>query len=315
MNVVLPSGKTVQGLTLKGLAGHTKRQNVALDSITLDRTPRRVLLVLDMGGDLSAQVRQSQLEVASYLVNEGRKEDFFGLITARGASRKVNFDQGRDTLNAAFTELRNMKAMHTGDDGILDALKEGADWFQNPQPGDAIIAMASELEKTKSTSYTKVANTLAQKHIRLFSISVGPMISGTYFTPMDPFSRHNEGNAFAVNQESLSSLTWNSGGYMVVEYLPKQVDSVLDEADRARLLKEYKLDDEHRKKLLDEAAQIYIAIATFYRLNVQLPADLKHREEWQLDLTDDIRKKIPSAFVAYPRLLEPCTVGQSGLGK
>jgi len=293
MNVVLRNGKTVEGLKLQDLDGRTRHSAVAIDSLTFDTSPRRILLVLDMGRDLAPDARRAQLEIASYLVNAGRDTDSFGLITARGALRKVGFEEGHAAVSAALADLRDKRTTQPTDAGILDAVLEGTSWFQSPAPGDAIILMASEIEKNKSASYAHLAYALAKNRIRLFSIALGPIMAGTYFSPVSPFAAHNEGWAFLADQENLSALTWNSGGYMLFE-------------ETRDPLKEYKLSDAHLTDLLEEAARMYVAIATFYRLSVRVPGDLKRREGWKLDLTDDIRKKIPYAYVVYPRLLDPC---------
>lgn len=293
MNVVLPNGKTVQGLTLQNLVARTKHDTVGLDSLTFDTSPRRILLVMDMGRDLAADARRAQLEIASYLVNGGRDADSFGLLTARGPLRKVRFEAGHDAVSTAITELHDKRAGPSTDNGILDAVWEGISWFQNPAQGDAIIVMASQIEKNKSASYAQVANALASKRIRLFSIALGPILAGTYFAPLNSFAPHNEGWAFAANQENLSALTWNSGGYMLFE-------------ETQDPWKEYKLSDAHLQELLEEAARMYVAIATFYRVSIRVPSSLKRRESWKLDLTDNIRKKVPHANMVYPRFLEPC---------
>jgi hypothetical protein len=293
MNVVLPNGKTVEGLTTQNLVARTKHDTVAIDSLTFDTSPRRILLVLDMGRDLVADARRAQLEIASYLVHGGRETDSFGLLTTRGPLRKVRFDAGHDAVSAAIAELHDKKAGPSVDNGILDAVREGISWFQNPAPGDAIIVMASQIEKNKSATYAQVANALAKNRIRLFSIALGPILAGTYFSPLNAFAPHNEGWTFAPNEENLSALTWNSGGYMLFE-------------ETQDPWKEYKLSDAHLQHLLEEAARMYVAIATFYRVSIHAPSGLKHRESWKLDLTDNIRKKVPHAYMVYPRLLEPC---------
>jgi hypothetical protein len=294
MNVVLPNGKTVEGLTMQNLVGRTKHDTVGIDSLTFDTSPRRILFVLDMGHDLAADARRAQLEIASYLVTAGRQTDSMGLLTARGPLRKVPFAAGHDAVSAAIAELHDKKASPSTDKGILDAVWEGIGWFESPAPGDAIIVMASQIEKNKSASYAQVASALARKRIRLFSIALGPILAGTYFAPLNSFAPHNEGWAFAANQENLSALTWNSGGYMLFE-------------ETQDPWKEYKLSDAHLQDLLEEAARMYVAIATFYRVSIRVPAGLKRREGWNLDLTDNIRKKVPHAYMVYPRLLEPCT--------
>jgi hypothetical protein len=293
MNVVLPNGKTVEGLKLENLTGETKHDRVAIDSLTFDTSPRRILMVLDMGRDLKADVRRAQIEIAAYLVTAGRPTDSMALLTARGALKKVQFGEGHEAVLSALNELRDRKAGPITENGILDAVMEGLGWFQNPAPGDAVIVMASEIEKNKSTRYSQVAKALEEQKIRLFSVALGPIKAGTFFGPVNAFAPHNEGWAFAANTENISALTWNSGGYMLFE-------------DTQDPWKEYKLTDAHLQELLEEAARMYVAIATFYRVNVRAPSGLKRREEWKLDLTDEIRKKVPHAYMVYPRLLEPC---------
>jgi hypothetical protein len=179
---------------------------------------------------------------------------------------------------------------------------EGITWFENPAPGDAIVLMASEIEKNRSANYAQVASALASKRIRLFSFALGPILAGTYFSPVNPFAPHNEGWAFVGDEENLSALSWNSGGYMLFE-------------QTRDLWKEYKLSDAHLQELLDEAARMYTAIAAFYRVRVRVPPGLKRRESWKLDLTDDIRTRVPYAYVVYPRLLEPCSGEAAGHGE
>jgi hypothetical protein len=214
----------------------------------------------------------------------------------------VSFDKGRDAVANAIAELRDKNATPFTDAGVLDATLEGISWFENPAPGDAIVLMASEIEKNKSVNYAQVANALASKRIRLFSFALGPILAGTYFSPVNPFAPHNEGWGFVGDEENLSALTWNSGGYMLFE-----------ETQDPR--KEYKLTEAHLQELLDEAARMYTAIATFYRVCVRVPPGLKRRESWKLDLTNDIRKKVPYAYVVYPRLLEPCAGEAAGHGE
>lgn len=293
MNVVLPNGKTLKGLKLENLTGQTKHDRVALDSLTFDTSPRRILMVLDMGRDLSADVRRAQIEIAAYLVTAGRPTDSMALLTARGALKSVRFGENHDAILGALAELRDNKTGPVTQNGILDGVMEGVQWFQNPAPGDAIIVMASEIEKNKSTRYSQVAKALEEQKIRLFSVALGPIMAGTDFGPLNAFAPHNEGWAFAINEENLSALTWNSGGYMLFE-------------DTTDPWKDYKLTDAHLQKLLEEAAEMYVAIATYYRVNVRPPLGLKRREGWKLDLTEEIRKKVPRAFMVYPRLLEPC---------
>ncbi|HKW74472.1 MAG TPA: vWA domain-containing protein [Terriglobales bacterium] len=302
MNVILRDGKTVTGLSMQNLTGRTKHEAVAIDSLVFDTSPRRILLVLDTGHDLAPDARRAELEIASYLVGGARETDSFALLTARGTLMDVPFKEGRDAVLSGIAKLRDAKAGTRTRRGILDALLEATTWFQDSKPGDAIIVMASEIGTNESAHFSQVANAVAKNGVRLFSIALGPILEGTYFGPTEPLSQHNEGWAFLPNQENLSALTWNNGGYMLME----------DTKDARR---EYKLTDAHLHNLQDEVARMYSAIATFYRVGIRVPPGLKRREPWKLDLSDEIRKKVPAAYVVYPRFLEPCPPVISATGK
>ena len=295
INVVLLDGKNVEGLKVQNFAARTgtKHDSVAIDSLTLDSSPRRILLILDMGRDLAPDARRAQLEIASYLVKEGRPTDSFALLTARGALKKVQFGEGHDAVLSALTELRDKKGGSSTDNGILDAVMEGIGYWQKPALGDAIMVMASEIENNKSTHYAQVAGALAKNRIRLFSIALAPVKAFGLLPPTLPPGHQNESVGLVINEENLSALSWNSGGYMLFEGTTDP-------------WKEYKLTDARLQELQDKAARMYLAIARFYRLSLRPPTGLKRSDHWELNLTDDVRKKVPPSYMAYPRLLEPC---------
>ena len=174
-------------------------------------------------------------------------------------------------------------------------MSEGMGWFEKPQPGDAIVAMILEIENNKHTKYSTVADALADRHIRLVSFLLGPLMVGTaYFNMIEGAPGRPTINALLVaNEENLSALTWNSGGYLVVENAKSE-------------WRKYKLPDEHLEVLPHEGWQMYGAVAEFYRVLLVPPSRSGHHEGWSLELEESTRKRVPRAKVLYPRELPAC---------
>jgi hypothetical protein len=295
VNAILPDGKLIRGLKADNLVAETKAGKVQIESVTRDTGPRRILFVLDVGHDLPRDARRAQAEIASYIISGADPADSFALITARGARSTVRFGEGRDKLAASLAQIEQPPKNSGIEFGSLDALTEALDWFQAPQPGDAIVLMASDFEENKSASYSKVAQALADRHIRVFGYLLGPINLGTMYAEIgsDFRGRPSARTTAVTNDENLSALSWDSGGYMIVEKTKME-------------WKEYKLTDAHLDELKLEASHLYGAATEFYRVAILPPAHSGEREQWKLDLSDSARKRVPQAKILFPRQLPAC---------
>jgi hypothetical protein len=155
--------------------------------------------------------------------------------------------------------------------------------------------MTSEIESNRRTKYSVVGKALASHHIRLFSFLLGPMLMGTVYNDIKTNyqGRLSASSAVVPNQENLSALTWNSGGYMVVE-------------NTEQSWKEYKLTDAHLDALRLEGWQLYGAAAEFYRVRLEPVTRSVHDKQWTLGLADSVRERFPQAKALYPRELSFC---------
>jgi len=252
---------------------------------------------VDAGRDLSRDAKKAQAQVVSYIVSRAPVDTSFGLIASRGAKSEVRLGMPREQLAAELAHLLERSDSGSGNDeeGALDAVMEGVGWFGNALPGDSIVLMSSEIESNRRTKYAIVAKALADHHIRLFSFLLGPMMMGTVYNDMrtDYQGRLSSSSTVVANQENLSALTWNSGGYMVVENTEQPG-------------KEYKLTDAHLDKLRREGWQMYGAAAEFYRIRLVPVARSVHDKQWTLELADSVRSRFPQAKALYPRELSFC---------
>jgi len=294
-NVILPDGRLIRGLQRDGLVAESKAGSVHIESVTRDIGPRRILFVLDGGRDLSRDAIKAQTEIVSYIVQGANTPDTFAFTVARGNHATVRFDEGRENLLAALPRLEDSANSPSDNEGSLDAVMEAVDWFGAAQPGDAVVLMSLDIEKNKHATYPQIARILSDRHIRLFGLALGPINVGTVYSEIggDYRGRPIAHSDVVFNDQTLSGLSWNSGGYLLVE-------------NTKMPWKEYKLTDARLEELKNEASQLYGVISEFYRVAIVPPPHAKEHEYWKLDLSESLRKRVPQAKVLYPRDLPPC---------
>jgi hypothetical protein len=288
-NALLGDGKVLRGLHREDFSARGKRNRIDIESVQYDAAPRRILLIADNGPGPNADARKAQVQVLGHILSEGRPEDSFAFVSARGSRAEAPFSEPREKVEQALENALSSPAGGGNGDGFLDAVMHGISLFKDPHQGDAIIAMTSEFEKSRSASYQGVADALTLGHIRIFGFMLGPVMQGAYFTTIGP----GAGTVFVPNAQNFGALTWNSGGYMLQEQTEMP-------------WKEYKLSADHSAELQTRGWRIYSAIAEFYRLQVRLPGSLNQRSEWTLELSSAIQKRAPTAETIYPRLLPAC---------
>jgi hypothetical protein len=310
VGVVGMDGSLLNGLTASDVTVHLRKQTLAIENVGYDTGPRRILFVLDTSRRLPPEARKAETMMVSYVLSKARPADSFALMTARGASRQVHFEEGRDALMKAVQELAADPKEQTKTPNILDTMMNGVHWFGEPRPGDAIILMADHLEESNSESqyqgrgitgvgpmqgvvsdrgpsfeassrykFSAVADTLAVHGIRVFGLQLGALnfASGVY----EP------------SEENLLGITLGSGGYLIL--------------DAADAFGSYVWNDARAGKLQNRMYQLYGAIAQFYVLRVNAPTPL-HREFWTLELAKDLRK---NTRALYPHLFDPCAPAEA----
>ena len=285
VGLVARDGSLLNGLTVKDLDVHLHRKKLPIEKITYDTDPRRVLLILDTSRRLPVDVRKAEIALAQHVLSKSRPSDSFALITARGASRQIRFEQGNDAVRKAVDEL----AVDTKEDkksgSLLDAIMDSSGWFGAPKTGDAILLMSDQLQhqsagvpESSHSSFRTVVDTLARHGIRVFAMQFGPILlnSATY----------------APEDETIPGLAVGSGGYALV--------------DSTEWYGGYTLTSTRIEGLRRQVFQLYGAIAQFYILELHAPMPLQH-QQWKLDLAPDLRQ---NSRALYPQWFDPCSIRQ-----
>lgn len=287
-------GNLLGGATAKDLTVQLRKQTLSIESLTYDTGPRRLLFVADTGRHLPVEVRKMEYALMTHLLTTARTGDTFALLTARGASRQIRFEDGNAAVAKAVQELSSDAKEDKKAGALVDTIAEGLNWFGTPRPGDSILLMTDQLlpYDTKSqfrngyfvdvqpahenakVPFKRVTELVASHKTRVF----GVQFSGVLLDPA----------TYQATDENLLGLSIGSGGYVVVDAMTPVGGYQLTSA---------RIDDLQKK-----VYQLTGAIAEFYVVNVKAPVGAE-KQQWKIELASDLRK---NTYALYPRWFGSC---------
>jgi hypothetical protein len=301
VGVISSSGNVFRGLAAEDFTGHLQKKTVTVKAVTYDDGLRRVLIVVDASKKLSADTRKAEAEMIQVLLAEARPEDTFGIMAARGPGQDVKFTADHAAITQALNQAGDGR--RGKDPGVLDTVMVGIEWFGPPQPGDSIVVIAADLEGNHKSNAKVVAKALADNHIRMFGLALGPVQTRSSVAGGTMTSTISQGLAYTTpgvgdfvydtGDEHFFPLTANSGG---------MVFGAMNGDSRHS----YKIEDPRvLQAVRQKASSVSKLIDSFYRMQVEPPA-LSHPEDWTLEMNGEIQKNSQPMFVLYPRELGPC---------
>ena len=286
--VVMPDYGLVRKLGPEAFVAHDKHRPIRVESVETYRGSRRVLFIVDTAKSNPAEVRKIEAEVISEILESGGTENSFALLTARGPRKEIHFGAAKEDLSAAVHEIEKGTSGKNQNGGVLDAILEGIDWFQPRREGDAIVALTTGIESNNIAGYGRVRDSLLKAHLRLFGFQAGPIFGGYYHPGLTVGQFPTPW--FEPNRESLFALTRDTGGFAGWENAGGDP------------FKDYRLTDDRLRAVKRVGSQLYKAIAEYYGVRLNHPAD-----NFVLELADSVRKDFPQAKVMYPRKFQDCT--------
>jgi hypothetical protein len=301
VGVISVSGNVFRGLAAEDFIGRVQKKPIAVKALAFDDGPRRVLIVADLSKKLSADSRKAEDEMIKTLLASARPSDTFAIMPARGPGQDVKFTEDRSAISQALGQPGDGK--RGKEPGVLDTVMTGIEWFGTPQPGDAIVVIASELEGNRKANARMVARALHDSQIRMFGLALGPVETKNSVASHFMTSASSQGLAEAqplvgaiiydTGDEHFFPLTTSSGGLVL---------SVMN-ADPRR---SYSMSDAHVvESVRQKARSVSNMIAAYYRLQVEPPA-IDRSTGWDLTISNEIQKHSTPMFVLYPRELGPC---------
>jgi hypothetical protein len=301
VGVISVSGNVFRGLAAEDFTGRIQKKPVTVKALAYDDGPRRVLIVVDLSKKLSADSRKAEDEMIKILLANARPHDTFAIMPARGPGQDVKFTEDRSAISQALGQPGDGR--RGKEPGVLDTVMVGIEWFGTPQPGDAIVVIASELEGNHKANAKMVAKALHDNNIRLFGLALGPVETKNSVASHFMTSTTSQGLAeaqplvgaivYETGDEHFFPLTTNSGGLVlsVMNADPRRTYSMADP----------RLAESVRQK----ARSVSNMIAAYYRLQIEPPA-IARPMDWDLTISEEIQKHSTPMFVLYPHELGPC---------
>jgi hypothetical protein len=301
VGVISTSGNVFRGLAAQDFVGRLQKKPVAVKGLTFDDGPRRVLIVVDASKKLSADSRKAEDEMIKTLLANARPQDTFAIMPARGPGQDVKFTEDHSAISQALSESGDGK--RGKEPGVLDTVMVGIEWFGTPQPGDAIVVIASELEGNRRTNAKMVAKALHDNHIRMFGLALGPVETKNSVASHMVTSTTSQGLAEA--QPLIGSVLYNTGDSNFFPLTTNSGGLVLG-AMNADPRRTYSMTDVHvAESVRQKARSISNMIAAYYRMQIE-PTGITKPTDWDLTISDDIQKTSAPMFVLYPHELGPC---------
>src|SRR5579864_2580091 len=301
VGVISLNGDTFRGLAAEDFVGQIQKKPVIVKGIAFDDGPRRVLIVADVNRKLSADSRKAVDEMIKTLLASARPGDTFAIMPGNGPGQDVKFTEDRDAIRQALGQPGDGK--RGKEPGVLDTVMAGIEWFGAPQPGDAIVVIAADLQGSRKATARRVAKALYDNHIRMFGLALGPVqtkssVAGGFVT-----AASSQGLAqaeplvgevvYQTGDENFFPLTTNSGGLVlsVMNADPRRTYSMAD----PRMV----------QTVRQKAHSVASMISAYYRMQVE-PPQTARPEDWSLTINQEIQKHSQPMFVLYPHELGPC---------
>jgi hypothetical protein len=282
VNVLTAKGEMVAGLTPENFKASFHRKPVKIVSVTEDKAPRRVVIVLDSSGSMITQRHdwQSYVEVARELTQLLPPQTSMGLVVfTEKIERTIPLTNDPAEIRNELIELQAGAEKFKGKTSLWDAVSSASVQFGTPQEGDAIYVVTDAGENSSKTKLNQLRTILLEKRIRLFT-----------------FSQQRSSDELiaelGVGPMTLRELADSTGGY-AVNFRPNIQDHLPE------------LNDKSGKPTREGALVLmqFREILTFDRVEIELPERFEKSQEWSLDTKGLTAHDL---LLMYPRRLAGC---------
>ncbi len=298
VGIINVQGEPFRGLNPSSFTAHLGRNHLAVKSMAFDEGPRRIVLVVDATKKLNDDTRKAERLLVQTLLS-ARKEDSYALVLARGPERTMNFGEDRKSILDAIPQ--EAPAGKIQNPGVLDAVAKALEMFGAPEPGDAVIVIAQDMEGNKTSSPRKLAKALHDHHVRMFGLALGPVsarnivASGQTMTSLGLSTGSVAGElVYDTGDQDYYPLTRDSGGMVL--------SAMNGSLQRTYTMKDVKLQQE----LAFKAKVISNMVDSYYRFELD-PLTPAKAEDLIVLPSDSLQKQFPQMFLLYPHQVGPCS--------
>jgi von Willebrand factor type A domain len=263
------NGAPVPTLSMSNFEATFQGKPVRVRSAAPEQEPPRIVILLDTSGSMK-ETEKGALDIAESLLSRMPPNAEVGLaFFAKDLVPVALPTSDRESLKHQLKGLRTHPSSFRGKTALWDAIGNIVGMFSHPQFGDAVFLITDADDNQSKTKPEKVIQLLAVAGIRLFVVQLADREAKNLgMTPEDisPF------------RGEISRVAEETGGYVIKSTSPNQVS----------------LDTE------------YWRIASFYRIEIDLPETVDKPRRWKLDLAGFAKPQRAKLVLTYPQMLVPC---------
>lgn len=310
LSVIPVQGDASVDLTGTEFRGNANGKPVIVKSVTLDQSPRRIVLLLDLSKTTlgtTTDDRNVLFDTARELVAQMPPDTAIGLgVSTPRLKALVNFTNDHQQLLDAVAKLRTGErdaGWRPEDGAIRDAIRESRQWFGEHRFGDTVYVISDGYDFRSKITSKALSKELTSSGIRLFGLA----LLGNYLAPINVDAPHkvvtsNESveyiRSVGEGPVDLQDMIRETGGFFVEVTRPSE-RSTIDPMLRQMAL----TPDVLKEKLKFQFRQIL----EVFRVEVQLHDSQSGPKSWKLDWKD-MDKSIQKEFLMeYPKFLGPCS--------
>jgi len=288
-SVLTTAGQPVASVPASSFKGEFRGKPVRILSATRDLGPRRIVVLLDASGSMAGLTKgkwDRVLRAASDVAAHAPPDSSVALLVFNDkVKQKVDFSAGPQAVLERIAQVREGRTpdrLPAGRTPLLDAVLEGLRMLEPATPGDVIYVITDGGDNASKSSSGAVEKALVSAGIRLFGFLVVDY-PGRRIVPEEesgPLNFLQLVQATGGSTLQLSGTQWSGLRYPV------------EERDRLALRA--------------ATAGLYLQMAQFYRLEVELPEPVTKPRRWKLEMVNERGAKMKEWQVAYQATLLPC---------
>ncbi len=276
MASVMLAGQPVASVSTSSFKGEFRGKPVRILSATRDVGPRRIVVLLDASGSMVGLTKGKWdlvLRAASDVAAHAPPDSSVALIVFNDkVKQKVDFSAGPKAVLERIAQVREGRTpdrLPAGRTPLRDAVLEGLKLLEPATPGDVIYAITDGGDNASKSSPVAVEKAVDYPGHRI--------------APEEESARHDFlqlVQATGGTTLGLSGTPWSD-----LQYPAKEKD---------------------RLALKAATEGLYLQMAQFYRLEVELPEPVTKPRRWKLEMVNERGAKMKEWQVAYQTTLLPC---------
>ncbi len=279
--------------TNSNFKGSLKGNLVRVSSVTSDRGPRRIVILLDVSGSMLGSTTEADwnfpLDIAKALLVKMPPATEIGLaVFATELGHVVALTNDRKKLMDELEAVRKSRwEFGDRDTAVWDAIIAGAKLFDRSQVGDALYLITDGIDNKSNKSPEDVIQVLACWGIRLFPFALAERRKTDRTVTPASYKAYLQ----------LTEIATDTGGLLATALRPSS-------ADHQRW--EFVDKSGNPTELTASLFAQYQQILNVYRMTIDLPERLYKPQAWHLDFSGLGRTTRSNLVLLYPQKLASC---------